>query len=99
MSAGVTTACTSQCLAQRSGDDVDSAFYSAELGRPPSMVANEADGMGVVYHNQSVVLVGKIKNGPQLGNLTIHGEDTIGCDQTVSGIRCFLQLRLEIRHV
>src|SRR5271163_4592093 len=99
MSAGVTTACASQCLTQRSGDDVDSALYPAELGRPTSMVANKADGMGVVDHNQCVVLVGKITNGPQLGDVTIHGEDTIRCNEPVPGIRCILQLRLQIRHV
>src|SRR6185437_14769370 len=98
-SARETTACAAQCLAQRSGDDVDSALYSAELGRPSSTVANEADGMGVVHHNQRVVLVGKITNGPELGDVTIHGEDTIRCNQTVPGIRCILQLRLQIRHV
>ncbi|CAJ1839397.1 hypothetical protein LMCDFJHI_02383 [Aeromonas salmonicida] len=50
-----------------------------------TVVANESDCVGIIHHHQSIVLVGQIADGFQIGDDPIHGEDAVGGDQLETG--------------
>ncbi len=62
------------------------------------MRTDESNGMRVVDHNHRIVLVGQLANGRQVGNRSIHGENSIGCDQSEPRSFCLLKFAAEIVH-
>ena len=55
----ITTRRSTQCLAQRTGDDVDTAHYAAILVSAAAMLAQETRCVTVVDHRECVELAGK----------------------------------------
>ena len=61
--------------------------------------AHEADGVGVIHHNQGAVFVGEVADGGEIGEITVHGEYTVRDDQNATRALRFNQLRAEVGHV
>ena len=73
---------------------------AAVLGRAAARGAHEADGVGVVDHDQGVVAFGQIADAVEVGDRAVHREDAVGGDQAGAGsLRPALRLVLEVRHV
>ena len=55
--------------------------------------------MRVVHHNQRGVFLGEFAYRLQLGNVAIHREDAVCCDQAMAGLPSFLKPCFEILHI
>ena len=69
-------------------------FVCAAASRP-----HEADGMGVIDHDHRIVFVGQAANVRQIGEVTVHAENTIGGDQPSTGTARLTQAPLEVIHI
>jgi hypothetical protein len=63
------------------------------------MLADEARGMGIVDHHQSVVAPRKLGDAVEGRDIAVHAEDAVGGDEPRAGILRGLQLRLQILHI
>jgi len=66
-----------------------------------AVLADEADGVGVIHHDQGVILVRQIADGFEVGDDAVHGEDTVGGDQLEAGAIGIglLELGFQLGHV
>ena len=66
----------------------------AASGRP-----QETGGVGIVDHGERTVFLSQLTNRRQLGDRSVHGEATIGRDETKACVLGLDQLCLEVGHV
>ncbi|MBE0664361.1 MAG: hypothetical protein IH584_00965 [Candidatus Aminicenantes bacterium] len=57
-------------------------LYSIE---PRPVFWQRTGGVGVVYHDQSVIDAGQFDDALYVGDVTVHGEHAIGGDQDIAG--------------
>src|SRR5450759_4915709 len=95
----VTARCATQGLAQRAREDVDTVDDVEELRGPAAAVADKSHGMGVVHHDQRVILLGEIADLVQRCEGPIHGEHSVGDDHPPARTSRRDQLGLEIGHI
>ena len=95
----VTAGRAPQGLAQRAGEDVDAVDDVVQLRGSAAALADEADRMGVVHHDQGVVLLGEVADPVQRCEGPIHGEHAVGDDDPPASTCRRRQLGLQIGHV
>ena len=86
-------------LAQRAGEDVDTFHDVEELMCAAAALADEANSVGVVDHDQGVVPIGEVADLVQGCERAVHREHAVGNDHSATGGGCGSQLGLEIGHV
>ena len=86
-------------LAERAGHDVDTVGHAPMLGRPAAARPDDADGVGVVDHDEGVVAVGEVADLVELREVAVHREDAVGRDQAAARAGGFHEPRLELVHV
>ena len=99
--ARVAAARATERFAECARENVHAAHHVAMLVRAAARAAHEADGVRVVDHDERAVFVREIADAAQVGDVTVHRENTIGRDHLET--RAFLpglaQLCFEIREV
>ena len=63
------------------------------------MLAHEAHGVGVVHHDEGVVLLSEVADALQVGDVPVHGEHAVGGDELDPAVLGLLQLGVEVVHV
>ena len=63
------------------------------------MLAHEAYGVGVVHHDQRVVLVSEVADALQVRDIPVHGEHAVGGDELDPAALSLLQLGVEVVHI
>ena len=97
--AGISSTCSTQRLAQSARNDIHAAFHAAKLRCAATVFSDETDCVGVVHHDHGIVLVGQVAYPIQLGEVAVHRENAIGCDEAVPRRLRFHELLFEIAHV
>ena len=97
--ADVTTGCPTQGFAERARDDVDAVGDATVLGGSRTGLADEADSVRIIDHNHRVVLLGKVADRFEWGEVAVHREHAVGDDEATAGILRGNQLRLKVGHV
>ena len=72
-------------LAEGAGVDVHAVRDAGMFRRAAAAGAHEADGVGIVHHDQGVVLVGQVADRFERGQVAVHGEDAVGDDDLAAG--------------
>ena len=90
-------------LAERAGVDVHPVRDAGVFRRAGAGGAHEAHRVGIVHHDQGVVLLGEVADRFERGQEAVHREDAVRDDDLAAG-RVLLrggldQLRFEVRHV
>jgi hypothetical protein len=86
-------------LAERPGEDVDTADHVVQLVGAATARSHEADRVRVVHHHDGVVALGQVADRGQRGQVAVHREHAVGGDQPVAGIGRVAQAPLELVHV
>lgn len=98
-SAGVTTRTASHGLAEGGGQEVNTTLGTSVLGGTTTGGTKVTSGVGLIDPDEGVVLVSEVADLLEGSDITIHGEDTIGDDDSVSLVLAALELLLKIGHV
>ena len=69
------------------------------IAHAPTLFAEDADTVGLVDHDGTVVLVLQFNDLRQLGQVAFHREDTIDHDELDGLVRQLLQHALQIGHI
>ena len=90
---------TAKGFAQRAGDNLYLTTHVIEFGHTVSGLADNSGGVRLIDHDEGVIFLRKLVDLIQRTHITVHGEDTIGSDDTEALCLRFLELLLKIRHV
>src|SRR5262249_18068389 len=97
----VTAGRAAQGLAERSGHYVDARGDTTVFRGAAPTLADEADRVGIVDHDQRAMLVGEFADGAQVGDDAGHREHAVRCDELEARARGvgFAEPRFEVGHV
>ena len=70
-----------QRFAERAHDQLHLVGQAEMVGRARSVLAQHADGMGVIHHDRRPVPLGQTTNLGQVNNVALHAEDAIDDDE------------------
>ena len=90
---------TAKGFAERSGDDLYFSAHVIQFGDAVSGFADHACRVRLIDHDKGVVLLRQFVDLIKRTDVAIHGEDTVGSDDTETLRLRFLQLLLEVGHV
>ena len=90
---------TAEGFTERAGDDLYLTAHVVELGHTVSGLTDNSGRVRFVHHDEGIVFLCEFVDLIQGADITVHGEDTIGSDDTETLCLCFLELLLEVRHV
>ena len=79
--------------------DVNASIAVELLSYTTASSSDDTRRVAFVYHNERIVLIGKITDLVHRSYVTIHGEDPIGDDDAEACGLCLLEYTLEILHV
>src|SRR5665647_2107280 len=86
-------------LAQRAGDDVDAFADAVVLRRAAPMLAQHAERVRVVDHDEGAVALGERADVREGRDDAVHGEHAVRHDQDGARTPRLLEPLLEVRHV
>ena len=90
---------TAKGLTKRAGDNLNLTAHVVQLGHTVSGLADYSCGVRLIHHDESVVFLCKLVDLIQRTHIAVHGEDTIGSDDTEALCLRFLELLLQVVHV